>query len=278
MLLTAARLLAQAPPERGGVKLVFEPAEETGQGARAMIEAGVLDDPSVDHALAFHVWSDLPTGSLVCLDGPAMAGVDTFELTVTGRGSHAARPEDGLDPIPVAAQVITAAQTLVSRRLPPHQAAVLSFTSVRAGRAFNVIPETARLKGTVRAFDPDARRLLIDELKLIADETAAAFGASARYQGFESVPPLVNDAIQAERLRAVASELLGAEQVLPAEPLMVGEDFGLFAGHVPSAMALLGCGRPGPGSVYPHHHPRFDIDERVLGVGVELWLRLLADP
>ncbi len=281
MLLMAARLLIAAPA-RGDVELVFQPAEERGQGAEAMLAAGLLDERglsprgSFGRALALHVWSGLPSGSLVCRDGPALASVDTFELTVQGRGSHAARPEDGLDPIPIAAQIVTAAQSLVARRLAPHQAAVLSFTAIEGGQAFNVIPDEVRLRGTARAFEPQARDLLVDGLVQIATDTAAAFGARVRYQGFERLPPLINDPAVPDGVRRAAAGLLGEQNVLPGEPLMVGEDFGLISQRVPGAMALLGCGDPRAEEVFAHHHPRFQIDERVLGVGVELWLRLLA--
>lgn len=277
MLLTAARLLARRPPARGAVRLVFQPAEERGAGAARMIADGVLADPPVDLALAMHVWSGLATGTAVCRDGAAMAGLDSFELIVSGRGTHAARPEEGVDPIPIAGQIAVAAQSLVARRLAPHQPAVLSFTAIQGGQSFNVIPERVLLRGTVRAYDSRAQQQLLDELDRLARAIADGLGGRAELTCGEHLPPLVNDAGLAARVRRAAAGLLGTGGVLAEEPLMVSEDFGLFCQRVPGAMLLLGCGDPAAAEVIPHHHPSFDVDERALAIGVELWLRLVAE-
>ncbi len=277
MLLTAARLLARRPPARGAVRLVFQPAEERGAGAARMIADGVLADPPVDMALAMHVWSGLATGTAVCRGGAAMAGLDSFELIVSGRGTHAARPEEGVDPIPIAAQIAVAAQSLVARRLAPHQPAVLSFTAIQGGQSFNIIPGRVLLRGTVRAYDAQVQQQLLDELDQLARAIADGLGARAELTSGEHLPPLINDTGLAARVRRTAAGLLGAEAVLAEEPLLVSEDFGLFCQQVPGAMLLLGCGDPAAAEVIPHHHPSFDVDEGALAIGVELWLRLVAD-
>lgn len=275
MALVAARLLAAKPPERGAVVLAFQPAEELGQGAARMIAEGLLSEQAIDLALAFHVWSGLPLGRVVCQAGAAMASVDSFALNVHGSGTHAARPEDGIDPIPIAAQIVSAAQSLISRRKPPGRPAVLSFTAISGGSAFNVIPEAVRLQGTLRCFDSALRDRMLGELRSLAAGLAEALGASVGFESFEQLPPLENDPIVAARVRQVAAGFLGEQAVAPDEPLMAGEDFGLFLQRVPGAMVLLGCADPNSGQAHPHHHPRFDLDERVLNIGLELWLRLV---
>ena len=277
MLLMAGRLLAERPPARGAVKLVFQPAEEVGEGARAMIEHDLLSDPPVERALSMHVWSGIPVGQVRAVPGPAFASVDTFELIVRGKGTHAARPEQGLDPVPVAAQIISAAQSLVSRRLAPSSRAVLSVCSIQCGQAFNIIPEEVTLRGTIRTFDSELRDQIVTEFTQLAEGMASGFGATAEYKTFEQLPTLVNDPAVTERCLRVCADRFGEQAVGVAEALMVGEDFGLFLQEVPGAMLLLGCGDPDQGADFPHHHPRFAVDEGALPIGVQLWLDLVAD-
>ena len=267
ILLGAASALVETPPAAGSIKLVFQPAEEQGAGAKAMIESGVMDDPKVDAALALHVWSPLPAGQAVARSGSIMASVDSFSMVVRGRSTHAARPEEGCDPIPVAAGIITAAQTLVSRRVAPYERAVLSFTSIHAGTAFNVIPEAVEMKGTIRALKPEVRKMLTESLEHQAQHMAASMEASAVLEWFERLPVLENDAGLIDLARGQA----GGLELVEMEALLVGEDFSLFAERIPAAMLILGAGPKDPAKVIPHHHPRFDIDESVLPMGA-LWL------
>ena len=267
ILLGAASALVEEPPAAGSVKLVFQPAEEQGAGAKAMIESGVLEDPKVDAAMALHVWSPMPAGRAVARPGSIMASVDSFSMRVRGRSTHAARPEEGCDPIPVAAGIITAAQTLVSRRVAPYERAVLSFTSIHAGTAFNVIPETVEMKGTIRALNPEVRKMLTEHLGQQAQHLAASMEASMELSWSERLPVLENDA----DLIKLARDQAGSLELSDMEPLMVGEDFALFAERIPAAMLILGAGPKDPEKVIPHHHPRFDIDESVLPQGAR-WL------
>jgi amidohydrolase len=277
MLLMAGRLLAERPPARGSVKLVFQPAEEVGEGARAMIEHDLLVDPPVERALSMHVWSGVPVGQVQAVPGPAFASVDTFELIVRGKGTHAARPEQGLDPVPIAAQIISAAQSLVARRLAPDTRAVFSVSSIQCGQAFNVIPEEVCLRGTIRTFDRAVRDQIVSEFTRLAENMASGFGATAEYKAFEQLPPLLNDPAVTERSLRVFANRFGDQAVGVAEALMVGEDFGLFLQQVPGAMLLLGCGDSDQAADFPHHHPRFTVDEGALPIGVQLWLDLVAD-
>jgi amidohydrolase len=269
-LLSVAEILADRGLEQGSVKLMFQPAEEGGGGARAMIEAGALD--GVDGALAFHVWSGIPIGQVAAIDGPILAGLVGFEMTVTGKGTHAALPELGVDPIAVTAQIVTAAQSLVTRQVSPLDAAVLSFTAIHGGEAFNVIPEVVRSKGTIRAFDNAVRLLLRDRLVELARGIAAVAGAQVAFELFEDLIPTVNDPAVAALARDAAVAVVGEAGLVRPEPQLVSEDFALLLERVPGAMVFLGCGNPEVGASFPHHHPRFQIDERVLPIGVEIAL------
>lgn len=275
MLLAVAEILARRGLERGAVKLMFQPAEEGGGGARAMIEAGVLEQPAVDAALAFHVWSGLPIGTVAAVEGPILAGLVGFEMTVTGKGTHAAMPELGVDPIAVAAQVVTTAQTLVTRRVSPQAAAVLSFTAIHGGEAFNVIPEQVMVKGTIRAFDDQVRLRIRDGLVELALGLARTAGAEVGFEFFEDLIPAVNDPAVAGVAREAARSVVGEERLVRPRPQMVSEDFALVLDRVPGAMVFLGAGNPDAGAAFPHHHPRFEIDERVLPIGAEIALRFV---
>jgi len=275
MLLTVAEILVRRGLEQGAVKLVFQPAEEGGGGARAMIEAGVLENPKADAALAFHVWSGIPIGQAAAVDGPILAGLVGFEMTITGKGTHAAMPEQGVDPIAVAAQIVTTAQTLVTRQVSPQDAAVLSFTAIHGGEAFNVIPERVTVKGTIRAFDNQVRLAIRDGLVELAQGLASVAGARVEFELFEDLMPTVNDPAVTGIAREIAVGVVGAERMIEPPPQMVSEDFALVLDRIPGAMLFLGCGNPDVGAAYPHHHPRFEIDERVLAVGAEIALRFV---
>jgi amidohydrolase len=275
MLLTTARLLAARGIKVGAVKMLFQPAEEVGNGAQQMIEAGILTDPVVDASLTFHVWSQYGIGQVVALDGPAMASVDEFRVTVKGRGVHAAVPEDGIDPIVAACHLVTAAQSLVSRNTSPHNAAVLSFTSLTGGNTFNVIPDQVVILGTIRTFRAEVRANLKDGLVRVSKAVASSMGAEANVEFVEENQPVVNDPATAAMVRSVAAEVVGPDRIVSPHPLMPGEDIGLIHERVPGVIAFLGCGAV-DGSSFPHHHPQFDIDERVLPIGVEVALRFVA--
>jgi len=276
LLLGVAEILARRGLGQGAVKLMFQPAEEGAGGARTMIEAGVLEDPTPDAALAFHVWSGIPFGRVAAVDGPILAGLVGFEMIVTGKGTHAAMPELGVDPVAVAAQIITNAQTLVTRHVSPADPAVLSFTAIHGGEAFNVIPEQVTVKGTIRAFDDAVRTRLRDGLIELARGLAAVAGARVEFELFEDLTPTVNDPAVTAVAREAAIAVVGADRLIAPRPQLVSEDFALVLDRVPGAMVLLGAGNPDLGAAFPHHHPRFEIDERALAVGAEIALGFVA--
>jgi amidohydrolase len=260
----------------GSVKFAFQPAEEASNGAQAMIGDGVLDRPTVDAAFGIHLWNDLPVGTIGIMAGPVMASVDQFEIEIHGRGGHAAAPHQTIDPVLVAAHVITGLQTLVARRRDPMEEVVLSVTEVHAGRAFNVIPARADLHGTVRTFGgrfwDDAPRLVTDTALGIA----RAFGAEAIVHYHRLSRPLINDERQAALMRDVAARVVGAGNVRTGVRTMGGEDMSYFLERVPGCFAFVGSA-PRNGASSPHHSPTFDIDEESLVVGAELLSQVAID-
>ena len=270
--LEVARRLA-ALPVAGAVKFAFQPAEEVSHGAQAMIADGVLDAPKVDAAFGIHLWNDLPVGTLGVMAGAIMASVDEFEITLLGRGGHAAAPHQTVDPVLVAAHVVTGLQSLVSRRRDPLEAGVVSVTQVSAGHAFNVIPGRADLRGTVRTFGGkfwDDAPGLIEET---AQGIAGAFGARAevRYRRLSS--PLVNDERMAGLMADVAAQVVGKDNVKSGVRTMGGEDMSFFLQKVPGCFAFVGSAPKG-GKASPHHSATFDIDEESLVIGAEVMSRV----
>jgi amidohydrolase len=253
----------------GSVKFAFQPAEEVSNGAQAMISDGVLEKPRVDAAFGIHLWNDLPVGAVGIMAGPVMASVDQFEIEILGRGGHAAAPHQTVDPVLVAAHVVTALQSLVSRRRDPLSEGVVSVTEIHAGRAFNVIPDRADLRGTVRTFGgsffEDAPRLVEET----AQGVAAAFGARANVHYHRLSAPLINNEELSTLMREVATELLGANSVRSGVRTMGGEDMAFFLASVPGCFAFVGSAPKG-GEASPHHSPTFDIDEESLVIGAEL--------
>ncbi len=269
----ARRLHAAYLP--GTVKLAFQPAEEISNGAAAMIQDGVLDGPTVDAVFGIHLWNDLPAGTIALMPGPVMASVDEFEIAILGKGGHAASPHQTVDPVLIAAHAVTALQTLVSRRRNPFEEGVVSVTQLNAGHAFNVIPDRADLRGTVRTFGgkfyEDAPSLVQDT----AQGIAAAFGATAEVRYRRLSQPLVNDAAMTAVMQGVAREVVGRERMIDGIRTMGGEDMSCFLARVPGAFAFVGSAAPGTrGS--PHHSPRFDIDEESLVIGTELLTRTVV--
>ena len=272
--LEVARRLA-ALPLTGALKLAFQPAEEIAGGAKAMIEAGVLDAPRVDAVFGIHLWNEIPVGTIGLMAGPVMASVDEFEITVLGRGGHAAAPHQTADPVLVAAHLVTAIQSLVSRRRNPLEEAVVSVTQLNAGHAFNVIPGRAELRGTVRTFGGR----FYDDVPRLLEETAhgiaAAFGASVEVRYRRLCKPTVNDGAMAQLMTEAAAEVVGRDKVLTGVRTMGGEDMSFFLAKVPGAFAFVGSAPAGAKGA-PHHSPTFDIDEESLVIGAELLTRTVV--
>lgn len=272
ILLAAARELSESPPKRGTVKFCFQPGEEGHRGAEKMIDAGVLERPKVDTAFGLHVWRDLPVGKVAVLDGPCMAAADVFEIRVAGAGGHAAYPHLSVDPVAIAAQIVTALQTIVARRVDPLDTAVVTVGSLRAGTAFNVIPSEAVLRGTIRTFRKETRRFVLREVRRIARGVASALGAAAEVEFRELAPATVNDPKSAALAREAAAAVVGPRNVVSAAPSMGAEDMSLYLERVPGCFAFVGLRNRRRGIEFPHHHPRFDMDEACLAVGTDLVL------
>jgi amidohydrolase len=255
---------------RGGLKFIFQPAEEIVSGARRMIEAGVLEHPRVDRILALHVNTDLPVGQVGLYRGVSHAHTDSFRLTIVGKGVHGARPHDGIDPIVAGAHFVSALQSIVGRNVDPLDSAVISVGQFQAGTAPNIIPNEALLTGTVRTFKTEVRDLVMGRLQALAESLGGAFQVKADYRFLPGVPSTINDEAVAADLHAAAVGVLGPENVTYLRPKMGGEDFGLFTQQVPGAFMRLGCANAERGITHKGHSPYFDVDERALPIGVEI--------
>lgn len=266
-LVEAARNLAARPPARGTVKVFFQPGEEGANGMGQCIDAGLLAGPRVDAAVGVHVWQAAKVGTIGVVRGPCMAAVDDFEVRIEGFGGHAAYPHRSVDPVVVAAHVVTALQTIVSRRVSPFHQAVVTVGSVQAGTAFNVIPPDAVLRGTVRTFDAAVRRDVAKEFRRVVTSVAKGLGAKAaiRYRFF--LPATVNDPSMADLAWTVAEGVVGRRRVVASEPSMGGEDMSLALEAVPGVFAFVGASDGTRRTSYPHHHPSFDVHEDCLPVG-----------
>lgn len=265
MLVGAAHMLSSVRDELSGtVRFFFQPAEEGGGGGKVMVEEGALG--GVDRVFALHLWPGMQFGRSATKPGPVMAAADQFDIEVRGKGGHGAMPHLGADPIVVAAHIVTALQTLVSREVDPTEPAVVTVGMIGAGSAFNIIPETAKISGTVRSVSPDVRRLLPKRMEEMAQGIARGMRAEATLDYRFSYPVTMNDPEAASFALDVASGVLGDENVSEAEqPSMGGEDFAFMLEAVPGAYLWLGVG-----DVSGLHTPRFDFDEGIMPVGAAL--------
>jgi amidohydrolase len=272
VLLGMARWLSEGKRRYPGpVKLIFQPAEETGLGAPAMIREGVLRNPDVKAVFGLHGWPEIPLGTLAIPDRAVMAAVDNFDLTLRGIGGHGAMPHLVRDPVPAAAALITSAQTLVSRRASPLEAAVLTFGHVAAGRTYNVVPESCHMKGTLRTLDPDLRKTLMAEFEILAARVAEAHGVQAELSWIEACPATINDPAMAALARDGVRAALGDGVLRSSPPSMGGEDFSYFLQEVPGAYFWLGLGMERGGL----HNPRFDFNDEAIATGVAAFAGIL---
>jgi amidohydrolase len=264
VLLGVARWLSEGKRRfPGPVKLIFQPAEETGLGAPAMIREGVLRAPKVEAIFGLHGWPEIPLGTLAVPDHAVMAAVDNFDLTLRGVGGHGAMPHLVRDPVPAAAALVTSAQTLVSRRASPLDAAVLTFGHIAAGRTYNVVPESCHLKGTLRTLNPDLRKTLMAEFEILAARVSEAHGVKAELSWIEACPATLNDPAMAALAREGVRAALG-DVLRDSPPSMGGEDFSYFLQEVPGAYFWLGLGMERGGL----HNPRFDFNDEAIATGV----------
>ena len=274
MLLGAAQLLMQHRQElTGTVKLVFQPDEEGFTGAKSMLAAGVLQDPAPSEALALHVHSGTPSGTVLCGSGTFMAGCTLFRITVRGKGCHGAMPETGVDPINIAAHIYLSLQELTAREISAKEPAVVTVGRFQGGQAPNIIPEEAVLEGTIRTFDRELSARIMERIRVIAENTAAAFRGSAHLEEIASAPPLVNDPALMDRVAGWAEELAGKERVYRLDQGGMGsEDFASFTYELPCAYLLLGAGTPQEDPRYgkPMHNEAVVFNEDVLPTGAAL--------
>jgi amidohydrolase len=268
ILLGTARLLVDRRPEKGSVKLNFQPAEEGLNGAQAMIDAGIMDRPKVDAALGYHIWQGLPVGKVGVVTGPAMAAVDRFTIRIHGVGGHAAYPHKAVDPVLISAQVVNALQSIVSRDVNPLDSVVVTVASIHGGTAFNIIPPSVEMTGTVRTFSKAARKEVPKRMETIVRQVASAMGGKGEIHYVNEHPAVVNDARLAEFMRKVAADVVGKANVVAAEPSMGGEDMALYQEMVPGCYIFVGSAPRG--EVFPHHHPRFNPEESVMPVAAAI--------
>lgn len=269
ILLGTARILQGMKPRlKGTVKLVFQPAEEGPGGADPMIQEGVLDN--VDYALGLHLWSDLPCGHVAITPGPVMAAADTFRVKIHGKGGHAAYPHESADPIVAAAALITAMQTLVSRNTSPFDSAVVSVTQIQGGSADNIIPERVELSGTIRTFQPTTKAALVRRLHEMVPSLCKSYGTEGEFEFSEGYPALINDPVPCQWVARAAEQM---KLPLSTQATMGGEDMAYYLQKVPGAFFFLGAAPDEANRVFPHHHPKFELDERAVPLAMEMFLR-----
>ena len=275
MLLGAARYLAETRNFDGRLAFIFQPAEENEGGADVMIREGLFDQFPVEEVYGLHNWPGLPVGEIAMRPGPAMAAFDIFEMTVTGRGGHAAMPHQGIDPIVVAAQIVTALQTIPSRRTNPVDAVTVSVTQFHAGDTWNVIPEEAVIRGTTRCFRKEVQDQIEADIARIAEGICASQGAKMTLSYERRYPALVNSERESEVAAEDAAKIVGGEKVTRnASPIMGSEDFAFMLNARPGCYVLLGnAGADGRGGV-PVHNPHYDFNDEALVIGASYWARL----
>jgi amidohydrolase len=271
-LLAAAKILAAMKSDiRGWIRFIFQPAEEIGSpsGARVMVDEGALD--GVDAIGGMHVWSFVRAGLVQWKSGPVMASNDRFEIKFTGRGGHGAMPHDAIDPFIPAAAFVSAVQTITSREISPLDAVVVSIGKITGGETYNIIPDEVEIYGSVRTFNPEIRRTMEDRLRRVAEGAASAHRCQCETNIKHLVPSVTNDATLTDVFRRAAVAVAGDENVEESPPRMVSEDFSFFQEKIPGTFFFLGAGNPAIGADYPHHSPRFAIDESALATAAALY-------
>lgn len=282
--LTVAKMLhAYRKQLAGSVKFVFQPAEEgtCGQeigGNEMMIREGVLEDPKPDIALALHLWNEKPLGWVHIGGGPVMAGAEHFKITITGKGGHAAMPQQTIDPLLAASQVVNTLQSIVSRNTDPFTAAVVSVAMLRAGETFNVIPSQAKVEGTIRTFELSTREKVLNRFNEIVHGVTGAMGCTADVQVIRLTPALVNEYGIAERVKKSALRLLPDIHLDQSPNLTMGaEDMAFMLEKIPGCFFFVGSANQEKGLNYGHHHPKFDFDETALSHAAALMANAVAE-
>ena len=276
MLLGAARYLAGHGEFSGAVRFIFQPAEEAAGGAKRMLDDGLLARFPVDAVFGMHNWPGLDAGRFAARAGSMMASLDTFDIRILGRGAHGAAPQDGVDPVAAAAQVVTALQTIVSRNVDPQQSAVISVTRIHGGDADNVIPPEVSLGGGIRSFDPAVRKLLCRRLVEVVEGVCASLGASATVEFTARYPAVINAPESTALALRTAAAIVGEANVdAGLGPVMVSEDFSYLLEASTGCFMLIGNG-PGEGGCMIHN-PGYDFNDEILALGATYWVRLAED-
>ncbi len=281
MLLSAAQHLAATRDFDGKVILVFQPAEEGGGGAREMIQDGLFERFPMDAIFGMHNWPGMPAGTFAIKDGPCFASSNEFHITIRGKGCHGAMPHLGIDPVPVACQLVLAFQTILTRNLRPIETGVISVTMIQAGEATNVVPESVTLQGTVRTFTDETLDLIEERMRELSHQLSAAFGATAEFEFQRNYPPTINHSAETAFARQVMTEVVGPERVKLFEATMGAEDFSFFLQHKPGAYFVIGNGdgthREGGHGLGPCtlHNPSYDFNDELIPLGGTLWVKMV---
>ena len=284
MLLAAAQHLAAHRDFDGTVYLIFQPAEEGGGGAREMIRDGLFTRFPMEAVFGMHNWPGVREGTLAVSSGPVMGSSNEFRITITGKGGHAALPHMGIDPVPIACQMVQAFQTIISRQRKPVDAGVISVTMIHAGEATNVIPDACELQGTVRTFSFETLDLIERRMKEIAHGLCATFGAQCRFEFERNYPPTINTAYEAGFCRRVMADIVGEENAIAQEPTLGAEDFAYMLQERPGAYCFIGNGdgahRAGyaggghDGGPCTLHNPHYDFNDALIPLGATYWVKL----
>jgi len=281
MLLAAAQHLAASRDFDGTVYLVFQPAEEGGGGAREMMRDGLFDRFPMDAIFGMHNWPGMKVGQFAIKDGPCFASSNEFHIRIKGKGCHAAMPHLGIDPVPVACQLVQGFQTILTRNVRPIETGVISVTMIEAGEATNVIPDVVTIQGTVRTFTTDTLDLIESRMREMSQQMCAAFGATAEFEFSRNYPPTINHTAETEFVRQVMREVVGPTNVQAFEPTMGAEDFSFFLQGKPGAYFVIGNGdgvhREGGHGLGPCtlHNPSYDFNDQLIPLGATLWVKLV---
>jgi amidohydrolase len=280
MLLAAAQHFAKQRNFDGTVYLIFQPAEEGGGGAREMIKDGLFEKFPMEAVFGMHNWPGYPVGTFAVSPGPVMASSNEFKITIRGKGSHAAMPHTGIDPVPVACEMVQAFQTIISRNKKPIDAGVVSVTMIHAGEATNVVPDSCELQGTVRTFTIEVLDLIERRMKQIAEHLCAAHDAECEFEFVRNYPPTINWEKEAGFARKVMASIVGEDHVVRQEPTMGAEDFAYMLQAKPGAYCFIANG-DGAHREMGHgagpcvlHNPSYDFNDDLIPLGATYWVRL----